>query len=87
MQIGHRRRNALVGNAVSFTPAMPANSSAARCVLVPVPVEAKLSLPGLSFGERDQFGNRMHAASDGLTTTKLALVAIKPTAAKSLFGS
>ena len=37
---------------------MPANSSAARCTLDPVPVEAKVSLPGSLLRQRDQFGDR-----------------------------
>ena len=39
----------LYGTWVILTPAMPANSSAARCTLEPVPVEAKVSLPSSRF--------------------------------------
>ena len=38
---------------------MPANSSAARCTLDPVPVEAKVELAVLPLRQRDQFGDRL----------------------------
>ena len=40
-------------------PAMTANSSAARCTLEPLPVEAKSSLPGCCLGQRDQLRDRL----------------------------
>ena len=53
---------------------------------LPVPAEAKLSLPGSFFASAIRSGMD-RTGSDGCTQTTSALVAMRPTGAKSLRGS
>ena len=62
----------LYGMGFNLTLAMAANSSAERCVLVPVPVEAKLSPPGSRFASAIKSAIEC-AGTDGFTRTRLGL--------------
>jgi hypothetical protein len=55
-------------------------------VLVPVPVEAKSSLPGSFLASAINSATEC-AGTEGFTSTKFGLVAIRPIGAKSFFGS
>ena len=67
-------------------PASAAKYSAARWMPLPAPADAKVSLPG-SFLASAISSGIVRAGTAGLTSTTSALVAIRPTGAKSLRGS
>ena len=57
-------------------------NSAASCVVVPVPADAKLSLPGCAFASCTSSASDL-AGTDGCTTAMNGMVAINVTGAKS----
>ena len=58
------------------------NNSAASCVVVPVPAEAKFSLPGCTLASCTSSANDF-AGTEGCTTAINGIVAISVTGAKS----
>ena len=67
-------------------PAIVLKSSPARCDVVPLPADAKLSLPGFAFAYRMSSATEV-TGSSGLTISIAAISVIRDTGAKSVTGS
>src|SRR5262245_26962376 len=76
----------LYGTCTRSTPAMLLNISPAKCGVLPLPAEGKLSLPGCAWAYAiNSFTD--FTGNDGCTTTKCGTEAVSVTGAKSLITS
>ena len=65
------------------TPAIDLKSSIDMCALLPLPPDAYESLPGLALRVRDELGDGVRRACDGLITMMFGAIATWLTGAKS----